>query len=111
MGEKYVIVDLSSATPIAVEIGDHFTYRGETFSIYNVPSALKQARRNTYGEAFKYEGVKFSFCGSELSEAMFFDYVLNSARSLTKKLGEAPQGKLSKKEKDTILNTTGAMYL
>lgn len=84
MGEEYVSVTIVSpkspnpncAKPFFLEIGDYIIYRGRTYSIYNVPSALKQARVQTYGEAFKYENVKFSSRAMELTEIRFLDIVL-----------------------------------
>lgn len=84
MGEEYVSVTIVSpkspnpncAEPFFLEIGDYIIYRGRTYSIYNVPSAIKQARVQTYGEAFKYENVKFSSRAMELTEIRFLDIVL-----------------------------------
>ena len=76
MWEEYVLVTFTSPTPLSIEIGDYLVYRGRKYSVYNVPSALKQARINTYGEAFKYENVKFYSCAMELSEVRFLDIVL-----------------------------------
>lgn len=76
MGEEYVMVTFTSPSPMALEIGDYLVYRDRVYSIYNVPSALKQARVNTYGEAFKYENVKFSSRTMELTDIRFLDIVL-----------------------------------
>ena len=76
MGEEFITVSIVSATPLQLEIGDYLVYRGLTYSIYNIPSALKQARSATYGEGFKYDNVKFSARSTELTETRFLDYVL-----------------------------------
>ena len=76
MGEEYVMVKITSPNPIELEIGDFLIYRDEIYSIYNLPSALKQARKGSYGEAFKYENVKLSSRSAELSEVRFLDVVL-----------------------------------
>lgn len=76
MGEEYVTFTLTSPEPVNIEIGDYLVYRGLTYSANNVPSALKQARRNTYGAAFQYNNVKFSARSTELAEIRFHDYVL-----------------------------------
>ena len=84
MGEEYVSVTIVSPnTPnktetdaFSLEIGDYIQYRGRIYSIYNVPSAIKQARVKSYGEAFKYENVKFSSRAMELTEIRFLDIVL-----------------------------------
>ncbi len=84
MGEEYVSVTIVSpktpnkteADAFSLEIGDYIQYRGRIYSIYNVPSAIKQARVKSYGEAFKYENVKFSSRAMELTEIRFLDIVL-----------------------------------
>ncbi len=76
MGEEYVMVKITSPNPIELEIGDFLIYRDEIYCIYNIPSALKQARKGSYGEAFKYENVKLSARSAELSEVRFLDVVL-----------------------------------
>ena len=76
MGEEYVMVNITSPTPLDIEIGDYLMYRGLTYSVYSVPGALKQARRGSYGEAFKYDNVKLSSRGTELTDIRFLDYVL-----------------------------------
>ena len=76
MGEEYVMVKITSPNPIELEIGDFLIYRDEIYCIYNLPSALKQARKGSYGEAFKYENVKLSARSAELSEVRFLDVVL-----------------------------------
>ncbi|UKK52659.1 hypothetical protein [Prevotella sp. E2-28] len=77
MGEEYVMVRVSSPTPINLEIGDYLIYRGLTYSVFNVPSALKQARSGSYGEAFVCDNVKLSSLGAELADVRFHDIVLN----------------------------------
>ena len=76
MGEEYVMVNITSPVPLDIEIGDYLMYRGLTYSVYSVPGALKQARRGSYGEAFKYDNVKLSSRGTELTDIRFLDYVL-----------------------------------
>ena len=76
MGEEFVTVNITSATPIDLEIGDYLIYRGLTYTIYSLPTALKQARSGSYGDAFKYDSVKFSARSTELTEIRFFDIVL-----------------------------------
>jgi len=76
MGEEYVTFSLESPYPINIEIGDYLVYRGHTYSAYNVPSALKQARRNSYGAAFRYDNVKFSSRSAEMADTDMHDIVL-----------------------------------
>lgn len=77
MGEEYIMVTFTSPTPMDIEIGDWMAYRGCIYTVYNVPSAIKQARSGSYGDAFKYENVKLSALSAELSELRFHDVVLN----------------------------------
>lgn len=77
LGERSVTVSVSSPEPLAFQVGDYLMYRGEKFVINYDPSVVKKARRNTYGEAFVYENVKFNYLGAELYDVRFRDYVLN----------------------------------
>lgn len=77
MGEEFVTVTIATPAPLALEIGDYLDYRGSRYSIYSIPTALKQARRNSYGEAFRYESVKFSARSTELTDIRMLDVVLS----------------------------------
>jgi len=76
MGECFLTVSVKSAAPIDFHIGDYITYRDEKFFINYDPSVIKKARKDTYGEGFTYDGIKFNSRQSELSDIMFLDYVL-----------------------------------
>ena len=76
MGERSVTATLYSPTPINLEVGDYLTYRTEVFSIDYDPSVLKQARRDTYGQGFVYDSVKFNSRQMELVHCKFLDYVM-----------------------------------
>ena len=77
MGMEAVTVTLTSAEPMSIDIGDYLIYRGLTYTIYNVPGALKCARKYSYGDAFKYENVRFEARSTELTEVRMLDYVLS----------------------------------
>lgn len=77
MGMETVTVTLTSAEPMSINIGDYLIYRGLTYTIYNVPGALKCARKYSYGDAFKYENVRFEARSTELTEVRMLDYVLS----------------------------------
>lgn len=77
MGECSVTMDITSPTPIDFHIGDYVEYRGERFEINYDPSVIKTARRETVGDAFKYENIKFNSLSDELVRADFLDYVSN----------------------------------
>lgn len=76
MGECYVSLTVQCATPINFEIGDYILYRGEKFVINNAPTVNKKARRNTNGEGFTYDSIKFNSLLYELSDVRMLDYVL-----------------------------------
>lgn len=77
MGECFVSIDFKRQSPIDFEIGDYIMYRGERFELNYVPGKEKQARKDTYGEGFTYDGVKFNSLRDELSRAEFLDVVLH----------------------------------
>lgn len=72
-----VEISVTSPSPINFEVGDYLTYRGLRYSIYSLPSTLKTSRLNTYGDGFKWEGVRFYSDTMRLTEIRFLDYVLN----------------------------------
>lgn len=76
MGECYLTVSIKSPYPIDFQIGDYIDYRGERFTINYDPSAIKKARRGTYGEGFVYDSIKFNSYSNELTEIRFHDWVL-----------------------------------
>lgn len=82
MGECAVTTDIKSAAPIDFAVGDRLTYRGETFTLNYDPSKAKQGRRDVVGDAFKYEGVKWSAQSDEMAQVDFLDVVLNSRNDL-----------------------------
>ena len=77
MGECFVTIDFKHPSPINFEIGDYIIYRGERFELNYDPGKEKQARINTYGDGFVYDGVKFNALQDELSRAEFLDVVLH----------------------------------
>lgn len=77
MGECFVSIDFKRQSPIGFEIGDYIIYRGERFELNYDPGKEKQARINTYGDGFVYDGVKFNALQDELSRAEFLDVVLH----------------------------------
>ena len=76
MGECSVILNFRCAVPIDFHIGDYIIYRNEKFVINYDPSVIKKARRNTHGEGFVYDNVKFYALSYELTDIRFLDYVL-----------------------------------
>lgn len=77
MGECYLTVTFRHETPIVFMMGDYIIYRNEKFALNYEPGQDKKARFNTYGDGFVYDSVKFNSLQNELSDAEFFDVVLN----------------------------------
>lgn len=77
MGERYLSVTVNSSFPIPFKPGDKITYRGEDFFLKTVPSAKRQARSYTSGDAVVYDSIRFDSVQSELEDVQFCDYVLN----------------------------------
>lgn len=75
MGQRYVTVSVESSAPINFEIGDYIIYRGERFEINYDPGKIKCAPRNTKGDAFKYNNIKFNSLADELTRCDFLDIV------------------------------------
>lgn len=76
MGECYVTVNFTNNAPIKFQIGDYLMYRGERFELNYDPGKDKVSSKDSYGEAFKYDSVKFNAMQDELSRAEFLDVVL-----------------------------------
>ncbi len=77
MGECCVTVSFKNNAPINFQIGDYIEYRGERFELNYDPGKEKQARKDSYGEAFVYDSVKFNSLQDELSRTEFLDVVLS----------------------------------
>ena len=76
-GECYVTINFKNNAPIDFRIGDYLVYRIERFELNYEPGKDKQARKDTYGEGFVYDSVKFNAMQDELSRAEFLDVVLH----------------------------------
>ena len=74
-GERSVTFSISVPSPIKWEIGDYAILRGEKFTLCKKPSCKKQARRDEYGAAFVYDGVKLEGIVKALTANQFLDYV------------------------------------
>ena len=76
MGERLLTVTVKSPYPVSFAYGDYIDYRGERFTLRNVPSEKRQARSYTDGEAMVYEGLRFAGYYAELSDVQMCDIVL-----------------------------------
>lgn len=78
MDVAYIDCTIKSPTIIDFAIGDkvHYDYWGIDFSLYDIPTPKKQARRGTYGEAFIYE-LKLKADTQQLVICPFLDLVPN----------------------------------
>ena len=77
MGACYLTTDIKSAIPVDFAFGDYILYRGEKFVLDYQPTVLKKARRNTTGDGFVYDNIRFYSLGNELTQIRFRDIVLN----------------------------------
>ena len=59
MAECFLTVSVKSAEPIDFAVDDYIDYRGERYAIQYDPTLLKKSSRNTYGEGFSYDNIKF----------------------------------------------------
>ena len=75
MGETHVTCDVYAPSPISFGVGDYLEYRGERFVIDYDATRKKQARVNTYGSGFLYEGMRFISYVGELKKCEFLDFV------------------------------------
>ena len=76
MGERLLTVTVKSPYPVSFAYGDYIDYRGERFTLRNVPSEKRQARSYTDGEAMVYEGLRFAGYYAELADVQMCDIVL-----------------------------------
>ena len=78
MAECFITVTVKSAEPIDFAIGDYITYRDEKYSINYDPTIIKKARRESYGEGFVYDNIKFAHdAQNKVVTCDFTDIVLN----------------------------------
>lgn len=75
MSISSVVVTIKSNKPIEFANGDYIVFRGEEFTLRYTPAILKQARKDTYGEAFVYENMAFYADSDELTRCDFLDVV------------------------------------
>lgn len=75
MGESHVTFDLDSPVPVEFAFGDYLTYRGEKYTLRELPSVEKQARKSSYGGAFRYENITLQGMEWEPTHVEFTDYV------------------------------------
>lgn len=78
MAECFLTVSVKSAEPIDFAVDDYIDYRGERYAIQYDPTLLKKARRDTYGEGFVYDNIKFvNEAQAKIVRCDFNDIVLN----------------------------------
>lgn len=75
MGESSITVSIRSERHIGFEIGDYIEYRGEAYTLFNVPTEKKVGTGLTEGEIYQYDSMKLLSYSGELSNADFNDFV------------------------------------
>lgn len=76
MGECSVSITVKNNSPVIFSIGDYVIYRNERYEINYDPGKIKASSKNTYGEGFVYNDIKFNSLSDELVRAEFLDVVL-----------------------------------
>jgi hypothetical protein len=79
MGAVTLTVSVKSKAHKDFEIGDYIDYRGERFTLDNVPTVKKSDFKNTTGGAFEYESMQMLNPIAELEVCTFDDFVGTSA--------------------------------
>ena len=59
MGDVYVSCDIDSPSPIDWQIGDYIVFNGQRFVMTVLPTATRNARDNSRGDAVQYKAVRF----------------------------------------------------
>ena len=76
MGDVYVSCDIDSPSPIDWQIGDYIVFNGQRFVMTVLPTATRNARDNSRGDAVQYKSVRFQIEAiSMMQDAMMLDYV------------------------------------
>lgn len=73
MGEQFITFTVTSEKPIDWAIGDYCVFRGETFTLNNIPSVVQKARTGERQDAYTYENVKLESRQEELTRVIMLD--------------------------------------
>lgn len=73
MGEQFISFTVTSEKPIDWAIGDYCVFRGETFTLNNIPSVVQKARTGERQDAYTYENVKLESRQEELTRVIMLD--------------------------------------
>lgn len=76
MGECFVTLSVESPVPVNFAIGDYIEYRGERFYLNYDPTATKISSKESIGNAFRYNNIKFNNAADELTRCDFLDIVI-----------------------------------
>lgn len=75
MSVSSIVATIKSSTPIDFANGDYISFRGEKYTLRYTPAYKKQARKDTYSEAFVYDSMVFYAASDELTRCDFLDVV------------------------------------
>lgn len=73
MGEQFITFNATSEVPIDFAVGDFCIFRGETYTLNNVPTATQKARSKERQDAYTYENVKLESFQEELTRCVMLD--------------------------------------
>lgn len=76
MVECFVTLSVESPVPVNFSIGDYIEYRGERFYLNYDPTATKTSSKESIGNAFRYNNIKFNNAADELTRCDFLDIVI-----------------------------------
>jgi hypothetical protein len=83
MGDSSITASVKSNVHIAFEVGDYITYRGNNFTLGNIPTEKKTGHKNANGGVFQYDSMKFESYITELANADFNDFVGDSQTDIS----------------------------
>ena len=83
MGSCSLSINVKWHEHIDFAIGDYIEYRGEKYTLSNIPTEKKVAHKNATSQSFQYDNIKFESCISELSIADFNDFVGDSQTDIS----------------------------
>lgn len=74
MDRRVVNATVDTPVPLAFDVGDYITYRGERFELDYLPSATKNSSSGNQSDSFRYS-LQFVSCKYELERCMMRDIV------------------------------------
>lgn len=80
MGEQYISLSVKSEKPIDWKVGDYCVFRGETYTLNNIPQVTQNARSRETLNAYEYDSIKFDGRYEELTRVTMLDITSTTGR-------------------------------